>query len=307
MTVAQKSTLGLRKGTTDVQAVVERLRSRTAGEVRTVGGASAATVVCMLAAVRIGLNAPLGQSPAGLQFAHTVASTAAILVPGGVAIAAGAVADAEWVLVGLVAAGVFSLLAVLMPAAGLPALGVLSIAAFLVMAPTLAGNEQRTGGRSLFAGLVVAAVVLSLGANAGVLASGARSLGTTAALVALVVAPVAIGASRRALLVGASAAVFVAAGAVAAPFVTGAVFLAVGAAIDPTVVVAAAGIGGGVALVTEGTHRRQVPVVAGGLLLLTAGIPATVPRGLAVVLGAHLVLVATGASASGATSGGDPS
>ena len=303
MTVALKSALDGRTPATAVRTLVERLHSRT-GDVRTAGGVLAAAAVCALAAVRVAINAPLGQSPAGLQFAHAVADSAAVVVPGVVAVAIGAGADSEWSLVGLIAAGTSAVLATLAPVTA-QAAGVLLVGSLLVVVPPATRGEQRAKWRLLFAGLVVAAVVLSLAPNTGAFPTGMRSAGTTATYVALVAAPVVAGVSRRVAVVGVASAVLGVAGALAAPFVAGAVFLAVGAAIDPPLVVAAAGVGGGVAVVAEGRRRRQTVVSASGLLLLAAGVPSTVPRALAVVRGAHLRLVAAGTPAVGAGNGGD--
>lgn len=305
MTVTRRSVPGLRR-TAAGRSVADRIRSPTAGTVRAVGGSLAAITVCLLAAVRLGLNAPLGQSPAGIQIAHTVASTAAVLLPGVAAVAVGVSAESDWTLVGLVATGTFAILAALVPAAGAAAVSVVPIAAVLVMAPAVPGDDGWSVRQTPFAILVIAGVVTSLGAEAGLFAVGVRSLGTIVSFLGFALAPVAVAASPRAVLVGGCVAVAIAIGAAVAPFVAGAVFLAVGAAIDPPVLVAAAGVGGCAAVVSEGVRHRAVPLVAGGLLLLGAGVPATVPRAVAVVLGAHLLL-ATPGSVPGATTRGDPS
>lgn len=298
MIVARKSTPDRQVRTVDFRTVVDRVRPRTVDDVRAVGGIVAATVVCTLAATRIARNAPIGQLPTDVTVVYAAASVASVIVTGVVAVAVGVVADADRTLVGLVAAGVFPVLAALDPVAGVPSVGVLSIAAVLVASPALTG--RRAIERAPFAGLVVLAVVLSLGGSTGVLAPGARSLGTTATLLALLATPMAVETSGRTLVAGVGAAALVAAGAMTAPFVAGVVFLAVGAAIDPGVVLVAVGIGGGVAVVAEGMRRRQPTTAAGGLLLLAAGVPATVPRALAVVLGTHLLLTST------VPSGGEP-
>ncbi|WP_436925088.1 hypothetical protein [Halosimplex amylolyticum] len=290
----------------DVRAAVARYRLPPADDVRAVGGVLAAAAVCLLVAARVAINAPLGRSPAGIQSVHTVASAGAVVVPAAAAVALGAVADADRAVVGLVAAGVFSLLAPLASPAGLPAVGVLPVAALLVTVPAGDGDVRSAPDRWLFAGLVTAGVAAALGATTGVLGPDARSIGTLAAFLALAAAPAVVGVSRRALSVGAVVAVAVAAGSLAAPFVAGATLLAVGAAVDPGVAVAALGLGGGGAVVADGAFRRQRQRWSGGLLLVAAGVPATVPRALAVVLGAHLLLVTTARSGDEAD-GGDPS
>lgn len=304
MTVAESSATDA--PLVDVRAVVARYRSRPASDVRAAAGIAAAAAVCLLAAVRIALNAPLGRSPAGLQTAYAAVNAAAVVVPAGAALGLGTVADTDLEAVGLLAAGVFALLALLLPATELAAVGVLPVAAGLVTLPTRATGPRRTAERWAFAGLAVAAVALSLGGTTGLLAADAQSLGTVAAFLAVAAAPAVARSARPALIAGAVAAALVLAGAFAAPFVAGAVLLAVGAAIDPGMLVAALGIGGGVAVAAEGLHRRRIPLLSGGLLLLAAGVPATVPRALAVVLAAHL-LVTSGLPERAGSNGGEPS
>lgn len=290
-----------------VRSALERLPSPDDGDVRTAGGVLAAAAVCLVAVVRTVVNAPLGESSATAQSLYTIATTTAIVVPGVAAVAVGVVADTEWELVGLVAAGLFALLAAGTRAATVPAVGVLVVTSVLVVVPSVATGEHRTRERMLFGVFVLASVGLSLGASTGLLPSRGRSLGTVAALATLVVAPLVTDTSGRALGVGLVAAVLTGAGVIGAPFVSGAVLLTVWAAIGPNVVLVALGVGGVVAVVVAGAARRQTALVSGALLLLAAGVPATVPRGLAVVLGAHLLLNTTTPGATGEPRGGEPS
>lgn len=304
--MARRSLPGLGEG-----ALCARIRSPSANDVRAIGGALAATAVGFLLLTRIALNASLGQNPVGSQVAYTVANVVAVVVPAVVTITVGVVAD-DLALVGLVAAGSFALLAAVVPASTIAATGVIPVAALMVLASALVDDERGRIRRLLFAMLLTVGIVFSLGASSGLLEPSVRSIGTTVALLALVVAPIAIGAAPRALLVGVLAAITISAGITVAPFVAGAAFLAVGAAVDPSFVVAAAGVGGGVAVVTEGLRQQCTPVIAAGVLLLGAGVPATVPRGLAVILGAHLLLTTssgtpvTGDWTSMTPTGGEP-
>ncbi len=301
MTVARKSASGHQPSGTG--AVAARVRAVGADDVRAVGGLAAAAAVCLLAAVRVARNAPLGEAPAGIQPVHDLAGPAAVVVPAAVAVAVGVADDDDRALVGLVAAGVFALFAGFGPGgAAAAAAGVLPVAAALVAVPALLDRPRR---RAPVAALAVAAVALSLGATAGPFGPDVRWLGTVAALGALAVAPLAVRPSPLALGAGVGAAAAVAAGALAAPFVAGAALLAVGAAVDPGIALAALGVGGGVAVVAEGARRRRVTGVAAGILLLGAGVPATVPRALAVVLGLHLLIAAAEHFELHAVSGGE--
>lgn len=281
----------------------ERVSSTRPEQVRGLAGAMAAVPVCLLLVARIGLNAPLGPEPPGLQLGYAVAETLAAVVPAMAAVAVGAVAESDWTIVGLVAAGSFALLASVSPVASVGAAGVVSAAALFLTIAAVIARGPRVSRELVFAVPVAAAVVGSLGATTGLLAPGVRTTGTTLAFLALVAAPAVVGGGHRSLLVGVVSALGVSGAAVVAPFGTGAALLAAVAAVDPPLVVAAAGIGGAGAVVTAGLGQGRTPVVAGGLLLLAAGVPATVPRGLAVVLGAYLLLAGRLVPADGTNRG----
>lgn len=232
--------------------------------------------------------------------------------------------------VGLVAAGVFACLTAISPSAAVPASGVLVASTGLVFVPSIVDRLRAAAGdarardagsrsralaavvRSVAAAIVAlaltAAVALSLGATTGLLPVGSRSPGTTATLLGLMATPFAVGASRRALLAGGVIAAGVYAAVTTAPFVAGAVVLTVGAAIDPSVVVLSLAVGGVSATILRGLSSsdrngpsrtgfdpttaagRGFDVAIGGVLLLAAGVPATVPRAIAVVLGGWFLL-----------------
>lgn len=259
--------------------------------VERVGSVLAAVAVAAMATVRLGRTVPFGSPPVDLQALHGVVEPLSVAVPAAVAVVVGASTDTGWEQVGLTAAGTFAVLAALGPAGAVPATGVLAMAAVMVVGANASRPaDVRGGGRLLFGGATAAAVVVSAGANLGVLPPGGRSLATTAALVALVAAPLAVGASRRAALAGAAVATVVLVAALSAPFLMGATWLAVGAAYDPNVVLAAAGVGGAVATAVHGVLGGRPTAAAAGVLLLAAGVPASVDRALAVVLGAGFLL-----------------
>lgn len=290
MTVARRSTAAEERGAPPT--LRNRLPQPSDDAVRVAAGVFGAAAVAFLLVARTAVTVPLAGNTAGSHAALAVAESAAAFGPAAVSVAVGLVADSEWTLVGLVAAGSFALLAVTVPAVGIVAAGVVSIASLLVLVPAVVDGGRWSLRRTAFATLVVGGIVLSLGANTGLLAPGVRSLGSTVALLALAVSPMAVGASPRALGVGVLAAIAVGAGATAVPFAAGAAMLAVGAAVDPGIVAASAGVGGAVAVIAEGLSRRAALLTASAVLLLAAGVPATVPRAVAVVLGAHLLVIA---------------
>jgi hypothetical protein len=77
---------------------------------------------------------------------------------------------------------------------------------------------------------------------------------------------------------------------VVAPFVTGAVSLIGGGIVAVRLPVIAAGLAGLVTTASAGLRTRRTPAVLGAALLLVAGVPGTVPRAMAAVLGL-LVLI----------------
>lgn len=303
MTVVRPSVSRLTARSSLPASLRDRVRAAGPADVRAVCGAVAAVAVCLDLLATVAVNAPLGSGLPGGWSGVAVAAAAATVVPAVAAVAVGSVADSAWLLVGLVAGGLFALLASVTPAATVPAAGVVSLLALLLPVSTLADGGRDATRETLFAALVAVAVVVSLAGATGLLAPGARNAGTALAFAALVPAPLVVGATHRSLVVGLLCAVATGVAAVAAPFVSGAVLLAAGAAVDPPVVLLAAGVGGVAAVVVAGFERRRTTVVAGGLLLLAAGVPATVSRALAVALGAVLLLQAATGTSDDSTGG----
>ncbi|SFR87286.1 hypothetical protein SAMN05216559_0333 [Halomicrobium zhouii] len=270
---------------------------RSRSEVRQAAGIVALLGGASIALVRLVRNAPIDAAVLAGPTAFELATTLAIVAPALAAVAMGVAAptDREWV--ALVVAGTFTLLTAVTGAVSVPAAGVVLAAGVLALVPW----ADLTPGPTIVAGGFVVALALSLGGGMGVLHASARTFGTVVTLGALAATPLVVRPSLGSLLVGAAAALGVVAVTLSAPFVTSASVLVVGAAIDPPLVLLAAGVGGAVATVASGVSTGRTAVAVGGALLLAAGVPATVPRALAVVLGASLVLDAVDSR----TTGGD--
>ena len=270
----------------------------------TVVAALAATIP--LVAARVALNLPTtvpGQGLAGSVDALTALATAG---PAAAAIAVGLARRDLLDRVGLVAAGVFALLALVDDAAVLPAAGALAVAGALVLRPRSPIAPQVDPSRLRAAAVAAVAAALALGfagsllAAAGVAPADFRQIGGVAVAAGLAGLPLADRpADRRAWFVGGAVAAAAFAVGVAMPFVTGAAVLVVAGAVGVPLVLLALGAGGAATVVTDAAlGGRPLPAV-GGLLLLGAGVPGSIQRAVAFVLGAALVATSLARDAGG--------
>lgn len=262
--------------------------------VRASAGALALAGAGGMLVVRSWVNLP-GNEPDALLAAYDPVALLATLGPALAALAVGVTAERLWVQVGLVAASVFGAFAAVADAAYLPAIGaLLAASAFVAVAARPGALDWSTVRRWLPVAGVATGAWLSLSASLGADPSLVRPLGSNVALLAVALSPVAVRAPRRAWLVGAVAGGAVFGAGLAAPFVMGAAVLVAGGVVGASLPVIAAAAAGGVATAATGAFRGQFDVVAGGLLLVTAGVPATTPRALAVVVGLALLATAEG-------------
>jgi alanine dehydrogenase len=93
------------------------------------------------------------------------------------------------------------------------------------------------------------------------------------------------------VLGGLAAGLLVAAG-VSAPFLTAAVALVGGGVVGTNLLVMAVGFCGLVTTASATARTRRLPAFCGVALLVVAGVPATLPRALAAVVGLLLILSA---------------
>lgn len=193
--------------------------------------------------------------------------------------------------VGLLFAGVFGLLAVLSDAATLPAVVAITCGGALALAGGLGvPSSYREGRRAAVAVVLLAGIVISL-ASATAVVDGLRGLGGTVVLAGIAALGVRSDGDRVALGAGVLAALAVVVASATAPFVLGSALLVSFAVVGaPHLFVALAG-GGAIAAIVAGIRRGEQTLAIGAALLLLAGVPATIPRATAIVLGAGLALL----------------
>jgi hypothetical protein len=151
----------------------------------------------------------------------------------------------------------------------------------------------RTVRQRLVALGFVTALALTLAGATGVL-DGGRNPGAFVTLAGITAVGIQSEGSRLAWLAGLLAAAAVVVASAVSPFVVGSTLLvAFGVTGVPSLLVAGA-VAGGVAAVVAGFSRGEGTLVVGAALLLLAGVPATLPRALTLLVGATLVLVVDG-------------
>jgi len=239
-----------------------------------------------LAVTRVVLNSPLyvpGVASAGW---YELAQFTAVVGPAAAAVALGVTTDGEFSRVGLLSVGVFGLLSVANPAVAMPTVGAVIAGGWLTVAGRI---EPQLGARVFAAAALVGGLTLSLAGAIGYYPVTLRSTGTALALAGMATSPLAVRSGRQALAVGGLVAIGAYAAILVAPFVSGAVALAAGGAIDPAAILLALAVGGSAATVAEGLMSRRVAPVVGGALLLAAGVPASIPRAVAMVVAIALL------------------
>ncbi|ESP89693.1 hypothetical protein K933_01851, partial [Candidatus Halobonum tyrrellensis G22] len=134
----------------------------------------------------------------------------------------------------------------------------------------------------------------SLAATAGVAPATLRPLGTAVALVGVGASPAVVGADRTGLLAGAVAGTVALWFAAGAPYVAGAVLLVGGGVVGAPIALVALAVAGGVAGLVSALRRGRSETAVGVGLALAAGVPATLPRALGVVVAVSLLAGAPG-------------
>lgn len=269
------------------------------GNVRLVVGFVALIGLGSLTVLRVALNAPVGLPSAASGAWFDAAAIAAVAGPAAGIITLGVTADEGWARTGLILAGVFGLLSIVTSTVTFPAIGAVVVGGWLPLAGV---TRQLSTGRRVRPAVVAAALLtgltLSLFGAAGVQPATLRPTGTTVTLVGMAVTPLAFGARPGALGVGGLAAGLTFHLTGAAPFVTGAVALVAGSAVGASALLIAIAVGGLTASVATGVANRKSDPTIVGLLLLSAGVPSSIPRALGVALAVAFV-VATISERSG--------
>ncbi|WP_336037266.1 hypothetical protein [Halobacterium yunchengense] len=253
-------------------------------------GSVALLAVAVRATVRVLANLPF--EPVAVPAA--VRATTAGVAPALLAVALVAVAVASprpTTRTGLLFAGVFALLAAVDAAVALPASVAVVAGGGLAVFGALGRPATPTAARwHLAAGAFLLGIAGSLAGGVGVL-DGGRSLGAVLVLAALAALGLRASGDRLALVAGALAFVGVAAASTANPYVAGTALLVGFAVVGAPGLLVGLAVAGGTAAVVTGLRRRDYGLAVGAGLLVLAGMPATLPRAAAVLLGVALAVV----------------
>ncbi|WP_123533325.1 hypothetical protein [Halosimplex salinum] len=288
-------------GRADVAGARRRGEGGLPVSVATLLGALALAPTVGVLVLRVLRNAPATLPPV-LRGSTPTMATIAAFVPAFAVIGLAAATDRRAERVALAAVGVFALLGAVDAAAWLPAAAATVAGASAVLAIEFrgrAGHSTRPLSRAtlsriarpaLVTGLGVAALAVSLAASAGVATATLRPAGATLAFATLAALPIARALDGVDLGLWVVAAFAVTVGAVSAPFVAGAVVLVAFGAGSVPFVLLALGIGGALATTVADARRGALGPAVAAALLLSAGVPATLPRAVAFAFG--LVLLA---------------
>lgn len=249
-------------------------------------GAGVVALVPMLALLSftIGTNTPIGpRLPLGSIGAPIEA--AALAGPAVAAVVLGLTSESTYIRVGMLFAGVFGALSLVSQTA----MGPTTIA--IAGASVLVGLDQ---GRSMMGwqslakrgvtGAFVFSIVVSMLAALGIEPALTRSLGSIGIAVGIAGTPVFTGFSRRSVFVGLLGGAIVAGIGLAAPVITAAVSLLGMGVIGLPLPLLVLGAIGGVTAVAAGVEHRDAPSAVAGALVLVAGVPATIPSALSLLV-----------------------
>lgn len=202
------------------------------------------------------------------------------------------VARQSTVRVGFLVAGVFGLLAVVSRAVTVPAVVAVILGGGLALTGTNGWpTTYRTLRRKLVGVALLTGTAVSLGSSTGLFAGSARGIGgflVLGGITLFAVRGVTEGIPIAGGVLAFLAVLFV---STASPYVVGSALLVAFAVAGVPHLLFACAVGGATAATIAGLQRRDYALAVGAPLVLLAGVPATIPRALAVVLGAMLVLV----------------
>jgi hypothetical protein len=214
-----------------------------------------------------------------------------------VVLAAGLVAlalttDRTPVRVGLLFVAVFGVLPAFARAATLPGVVGVVTGSGVALGATLGvgGTHQFPRRAAVALGFVVGSG-LSLAATTGLIDAGLRGLASLLVVGSLLGVGIRVEGDRLAAAVGVTAFVVTVGLTGANPYVAGSALLVSFAVVGVPYLLVTAAVGSCVAAATAALRRGEYATACGAGLLVVAGMPATFPRALAVLLGATLVLL----------------
>ncbi|WP_135661924.1 phosphate ABC transporter permease [Halorhabdus rudnickae] len=246
------------------------------------------TAVALLG-VRLAINARV-TAPLDLVGLQTALVPLATLVCAGSVLAI-AVLDGEgYETVGLAFVGVFGVIGTIARPAYTPAVVAIIAGTALATGSQLNAEVDRRIGPSLVAFVLVCGLATSLIGTFGVEPATTRSIGSQLTLLGIAGTPIFLSRGHVDWLFGALGAGLLIALGVIAPFLLGATGLVAGGIVGASVPVMALAVGGLTTTASAALRRRHDGAVLGAGLLLFAGIPATIPRALALVLALTLLV-----------------
>ncbi|QSG13248.1 putative membrane protein [Halapricum desulfuricans] len=260
--------------------------SRFDVDARLVAGALGLAGAAGLLVARVALNAGLAPGVAGSMDVFRLAATVGPAL-GALGIAATTGDPVERI--GVAFVGVFGLLSVV------PAATTAAVVAVVAGGSLAAAGRWRQVGRPvdwhmLPIVLLAGAVGVSLLGGIGVEPTTLRSIGSQLTLLGAAATPALLGHGRADWAFGGLAAAVLVAVGVTAPFVTGAVTLIGGGVVGASLLVLAVGLAGLTTTASAATRTRHWHALLGAGLVFAAGVPASMPRALAVVLGVLLLV-----------------
>ncbi|WP_181687004.1 hypothetical protein [Halorhabdus salina] len=194
--------------------------------------------------------------------------------------------------VGLTFVGVFGVAGTIARPAYVPAVVAIIAGTSVAAGAGLIAERNLRIGPAIVTSVLLGGLAASLGSSLGIAAVTTRSLGTQLTLLGVAGTPIFLARGRADYLAGVVAAGLLVALGIVAPFLLGATGLVAGGIVGASLPLMALAVGGLTITASAAlrTHRHAATLGAG--LLLFAGVPATLPRALAVVL-ALVLLVET--------------
>lgn len=254
---------------------------------RLAAGVLALAAASALLVARVALNARL---VSGVAASMETIVFAATIGPALAALALAVTTDDTLERVGLAFVGAFGLLLTITPAVTVPAVLAVAGGGTLAIGRRWQRLDRRSDWHVLPVGLVLTSVAVSLLGSIGVAPRTLWTIGSHLALLGAAGTPALLGHGRRDWAFGGVVAgVLVAVGG-SAPFVTGAVTLIGGGVVGASLLVLAVGLCGLVTTASAALRQRHWYALVGAGLLLAGGIPTSIPRALAVVLGLLLLI-----------------
>ncbi|MEF8881191.1 MAG: phosphate ABC transporter permease [Halapricum sp.] len=271
------------------EGVVNRVSNRSLPRIdpRLAAGALALVSAGTLLIARVALNAGLVPAFAG---SMGTIQLLAVLGPALGAVMLATTTGDEIERVGLAFVGVFGLLVAVVPTVVVGAVVAIAVGGTLAVGRRWRRAERGTDWHLLPVVAIVGAIGISLFGSMGIEPTTLSALGSHLFLLGGAATPALLGHGRADWAFGGVAAAVLVAIGTAAPFVTGAVTLIGGGIVGASLLVLAVGLCGLVTTASAALRRHHWYAAVGAALLIAGGVPATVPRAMAVVLGVLLLV-----------------